>query len=85
MLLEVLLEISKVIFAYLNSVIGIIDVDVDIDVVVGLSHVYVDGHLMIATFVLAPFATFRFVACTFNRVEASLLLLSSFHNDYRFI
>ena len=84
MLLEVSLEISKVIIAYLNSVIGIIDVDVDIDVVVVLSHVYVDGHIMIATFVLVSFASFRFVASTFNRVDA-FLRLSSLHNDYRFI
>ena len=84
MLLEVCLEISKVIIAYLYSIIGIIDVDVDIDVAVVLSHVYVDGHIMIATFVLVPFATFRFVASTFNRVDV-FLHLSNFHNDFRFI
>ena len=83
MLLEVSLEISKVIFAYLYPVIGVIDVNVDIDVVV-LSHVYVDGHIMIAAFVLVPFTTFRFVTCTFNRVDA-FLRLSNLHNDYRFI
>jgi len=82
MLLEVSLEIPKVIFAYLYPVIGIIDVDVDI--VVELSHVYVDGHFMIAIFVIGFIVTFRFFACTFNRVDASLRL-SSFHNHYRFI
>ena len=76
MLLEICLEISKVIFAYLYSVIGIVDLDVDIDVFIMLSNVYVDDNIVSTTFVFATW--------TFNLVGA-FFSLSDFHNDYRSI